>query len=223
MLAERFVIERGWGEDEAIALGTQVLRGNVLDIFAATPMPEYPAPVEPEAVEEDFGPAPETEPFPDAETPQLAAFALPVAAAAVATSVEEATESTEWNLPADDVELAPVEEIDLASADDVPLEPVENFDLGTEEVELASVEDLDLDLPVETPPEAPPEVAMDDLAALGLDDPLPPAAEPNLEEPLAMAEDAPIDLGEDIAIAEEEIVEVDEFTFEPESDSKRTN
>lgn len=214
VLAERFVIERGWGEDEAIALGTQVLRGNVLDIFAATPMPEYPAPAEPEAVEETYEPTPETEPFPDAETPQLSAFALPVAAAAVATSVEETTESTDWNTPAEDVELASAEDIDLAAVEPIDL-------TAAEDVELQSVEDVDLDLPVENLPAAPPEAPLDDLAALGLDD-APPAAESGLEEPLAAVEEAPLDLGEDVTIAED-IVEVDEFTFEPESDSKRTN
>jgi hypothetical protein len=33
VLAERFVIDRGWSESQAIALGTQVLRGNVETIF----------------------------------------------------------------------------------------------------------------------------------------------------------------------------------------------
>jgi hypothetical protein len=33
VLAERFVIDRGWSEQQAIALGTQVLRGNVESIF----------------------------------------------------------------------------------------------------------------------------------------------------------------------------------------------
>jgi glucuronate isomerase len=33
VLAERFVIDRGWSEEQAIALGTQVLRGNVESIF----------------------------------------------------------------------------------------------------------------------------------------------------------------------------------------------
>jgi glucuronate isomerase len=33
VLAERFVIDRGWSEERAVALGTQVLRGNVESIF----------------------------------------------------------------------------------------------------------------------------------------------------------------------------------------------
>jgi hypothetical protein len=33
VLAERFVIDRGWREEQAVALGTQVLRGNVESIF----------------------------------------------------------------------------------------------------------------------------------------------------------------------------------------------
>jgi len=33
VLAERFVIDRGWSEDRAIALGRQVLRGNVERVF----------------------------------------------------------------------------------------------------------------------------------------------------------------------------------------------
>jgi hypothetical protein len=33
VLAERFVIDRGWTEEQAVALGTQVLRGNVETIF----------------------------------------------------------------------------------------------------------------------------------------------------------------------------------------------
>src|SRR5437868_3673192 len=33
VLAERFVIDRGWSEEQAVALGTQVLRGNVESIF----------------------------------------------------------------------------------------------------------------------------------------------------------------------------------------------
>jgi glucuronate isomerase len=35
VLAERFVIDRGWSEGRAIDLGTQVLRGNVERIFGA--------------------------------------------------------------------------------------------------------------------------------------------------------------------------------------------
>jgi glucuronate isomerase len=34
VLAERFVIDRGWNEEQAVALGTQVLRGNVESLFA---------------------------------------------------------------------------------------------------------------------------------------------------------------------------------------------
>jgi glucuronate isomerase len=227
VLAERFVIERGWGEDEAIALGTQILRGNVLDIFAATPMPEYP---EPEAVEEGYyEPAPETEPFPDAETPQLSDLAIPAAAAAVATSIEEETaEPTDWNLPGEEEavsvsEAVATDEVEAAT-DDLAFAPAENVELSdVEEVDLASVEDIDLNLSSETPAESPPEANLDDLAALRLDDPLPVPAEPSLEEPLAPAEEAPIDLGADLTIDAEEIVEVDEFTFEPEPDSKRTN
>src|SRR5439155_1918940 len=33
VLSERFVIDRGWTETQAVALGTQVLRGNVETIF----------------------------------------------------------------------------------------------------------------------------------------------------------------------------------------------
>jgi len=33
VLAERFVVDRGWSEERAIALGKQVLRGNVEDVF----------------------------------------------------------------------------------------------------------------------------------------------------------------------------------------------
>src|SRR5262245_17945791 len=33
VLAERFVIDRGWSEEQAVSLGTQVLRGNVESIF----------------------------------------------------------------------------------------------------------------------------------------------------------------------------------------------
>ncbi|ADB16084.1 Glucuronate isomerase-like protein [Pirellula staleyi DSM 6068] len=33
VLAERYVIDRGWSEERAVALGTQLLRGNVEDIF----------------------------------------------------------------------------------------------------------------------------------------------------------------------------------------------
>jgi hypothetical protein len=33
VLAERFVIDRGWSEEQAVALGTQVLRGNVETMF----------------------------------------------------------------------------------------------------------------------------------------------------------------------------------------------
>jgi glucuronate isomerase len=35
VLAERFVIDRGWSEDRALALGRDVLRGNVERIFYA--------------------------------------------------------------------------------------------------------------------------------------------------------------------------------------------
>jgi glucuronate isomerase len=36
-LAERYVIDRGWSEEKAVLLGTQVLRGNVESIFACGP------------------------------------------------------------------------------------------------------------------------------------------------------------------------------------------
>lgn len=35
ILADRFVLDRGWGEDQALALGQQILRGNVERIFPA--------------------------------------------------------------------------------------------------------------------------------------------------------------------------------------------
>jgi glucuronate isomerase len=33
VLAERFVIDRGWSEERALEFGTQVLRGNVERVF----------------------------------------------------------------------------------------------------------------------------------------------------------------------------------------------
>ena len=33
VLAERFVLDRNWTEDQVIALGQQVLRGNVESVF----------------------------------------------------------------------------------------------------------------------------------------------------------------------------------------------
>jgi glucuronate isomerase len=36
ILAERFVLERGWSEEQAVALGRQVLRDNVERIFGFT-------------------------------------------------------------------------------------------------------------------------------------------------------------------------------------------
>jgi glucuronate isomerase len=39
ILAERFVVERGWSEEEAVALGRQVLRTNVERIFGFAPSP----------------------------------------------------------------------------------------------------------------------------------------------------------------------------------------
>jgi len=35
ILAERFVVDRGWSEERAIDLGRQVLRGNVDTVFPA--------------------------------------------------------------------------------------------------------------------------------------------------------------------------------------------
>jgi glucuronate isomerase len=37
VLAERFVIDRGWTEERAVELGTQVLRGNVEQVFRFEP------------------------------------------------------------------------------------------------------------------------------------------------------------------------------------------
>ena len=52
ILAERFVIDRGWSEQQAIALGTQVLRGNIETVFGfgeharSRPIPAFaPVPV----------------------------------------------------------------------------------------------------------------------------------------------------------------------------------
>jgi glucuronate isomerase len=62
VLAERFVIDRGWTEEQAVELGQQVLRGNVDTIFAATPMPEFAAPAPAIAALDE-------EPMPEAQTP----------------------------------------------------------------------------------------------------------------------------------------------------------
>ena len=35
VLAERFVVDRGWSEEQAVSLGRQVLRGNVDAVFGA--------------------------------------------------------------------------------------------------------------------------------------------------------------------------------------------
>jgi len=40
VLAERFVIDRSWSEEQAVAFGTQVLRGNVEEIFGLQDSPE---------------------------------------------------------------------------------------------------------------------------------------------------------------------------------------
>src|SRR5690606_35843208 len=73
ILAERYVIDRGWSEERAIELGRQVLRTNVEEIFrwgeAPPEFPEEPA-----------------EPTPPAEIKDVTPWALPVAAAATAAS-----------------------------------------------------------------------------------------------------------------------------------------
>jgi glucuronate isomerase len=40
VLAERFVLDRGWSEERALALGTQILRGNVERVFKFAPQPQ---------------------------------------------------------------------------------------------------------------------------------------------------------------------------------------
>lgn len=94
VLAERYVIDRGWKEDQAIALGQQILRGNVDTIFAETPMPEFAPP-----------PAEEESPAPEIfDAGAAAAVAMPMAAAAmlddVATPGEEVSEATLFAEPA---------------------------------------------------------------------------------------------------------------------------
>ncbi len=57
VLAERFVIDRGWSEQRAVELGTQILRGNVERIFNFDPHPSArtsAATVQPEAFEEEI-------------------------------------------------------------------------------------------------------------------------------------------------------------------------
>jgi glucuronate isomerase len=62
VLAERFITDRGWTEEQAIALGTQVLRGNVESIFRwgedmRSEMPEDNA-LEPLSISAPLGPIP---------------------------------------------------------------------------------------------------------------------------------------------------------------------
>lgn len=123
ILAERYVIDRGWSEERAIELGRQVLRTNVEEIFrwgeAPPEFPEEPA-----------------EPTPPAEIKDVTPWALPVAAAATAASTTPeptwqepvpATEFTYWprtsSEDADDIKLVDDESPSSGSADAAASEP----------------------------------------------------------------------------------------------------
>jgi hypothetical protein len=125
-LSERFVIDRGWKEEQAIALGQQVLRGNVDTIFAATPMPEFaPPPVEdPIAAAPFYDAAAAAAPL--AETPAMEAY-LPegdadLAVEEEAVSIEEEAVSIEEEAVSIEEEAVPIEE-ESVSLEEAIIEP----------------------------------------------------------------------------------------------------
>ncbi len=170
VLAERYVLDRGWSEERAVDFGRQVLRTNVEEIFrwgeAPPEFPEEPA-----------------EPAPPVESSEAPAWALPAAAASAASTEGwqepvAAAEFTYWpqtsSEDADEVKLADEEPSPWASAAPAapPGPPAEyepaDFDATDEaEVDIA-LDDIEVDEiqieepePVETEmqeysPEEPP-------------------------------------------------------------------
>jgi glucuronate isomerase len=106
ILAERYVIDRGWSEERAVEFGTQVLRGNVETIFGYHDEPREPLPMptaaSSAAAEEPAAEEPPLEELPSEESP-----------IADALTVEES-------------ELPSGTPVDAESTEDVPIgEPIE--------------------------------------------------------------------------------------------------
>jgi hypothetical protein len=131
VLAERFVIDRGWSEEQAVSLGTQVLRGNVESIFrwAENLRGELPdeSALEPLSSSAALGP-------------------IPVIVAADAVTISQPvfgeSESVE-RLPDPPAKpfVRPVPE--QISADDLRLEGASSTDPGNEPPELEVIDDPD--------------------------------------------------------------------------------
>jgi len=128
VLAERFVIDRGWSEERAYELGRQVLGGNTDRIFPAAE--DRPAPVARQSVAAD---APPVSPYSYSEP-------LPVMAAAAATvpfalGASDSSELTPYEnnviTPASDADDADVDAEDADFDNELDLSPPMALDAST--------------------------------------------------------------------------------------------
>jgi glucuronate isomerase len=145
VLAERFVIDRRWSEEQAVALGQQILRGNVDTIFAATPMPVYVPPPE--------------EPAAEPAVPVVQAAELPPVA--VPTDDDSA-----FATPFAGTIESPGLGVELPLGEPAKLDVAESFDFedSLEEPQLMEGEALADATPADSP--AADELASDDLTAI---------------------------------------------------------
>ncbi len=208
VLAERYVIDRGWKEEQAVALGQQILRGNVDTIFAKTPMPEFAPPPEEEAA------------------PEL--LATGAALGAVAADEDLQLDSGESAAAWDE----PVATQQPAGDPWEPFSPPAEPDAATEETSLATESSVDAWL--ETPaqieePVAPLDAEADESLALDLNEAElggddfvtldeeeeivleenAPANSPGMEADVK-ADEEPLDLGDDFLFADEPEAEKDD-------------
>jgi glucuronate isomerase len=193
VLAERFVIDRGWSEQAAVELGTQVLRGNVERVFRWG-----------EDLREEMPSESQLDPLPSS----AAAFAAPVSgiAAAALTGASTDIESPYYQPPSD----ANLGALGLDIASPLPSEPLRAPD-----------EQIVIPVPSEPDAQAAEEEALDlfdegslDLAEESDQRDSASAGGIGLSQPpsLEVVEPAP----EEVELVEAaETVEEDEFKFEP--------
>jgi glucuronate isomerase len=152
ILAERYVIDRGWSEERAVDFGTQVLRGNVETIFGYHDEPREPLPMPTAAISTALEEPPPEEPPPEESPlgePALEELPPEESPVAVAPTVEEPEPPSGIPVEAESTEDVPVGE--PIEEEPSPLAPLEGI-----AVEGESTEDVLEGVPVGEPvPEEP--------------------------------------------------------------------
>lgn len=129
VLAERFVIDRGWSEEQAVDLGRQVLRGNVETTFGFSgPKAEVLGVAKTPASGATSSGSGVLDEFVESPRAALELGAAAAAAAAIAASPDHSPEASDWLAEDEPVELQTLDEPQraddgLALGDDISLLP----------------------------------------------------------------------------------------------------